>query len=241
MDQVKVDTVQNVSVKRFYGYAFDRSSGKYLYTEVQKQRYAPGGRWLGGESDYYLPDGKKIGEKTLDFSRNPYIPTYRLELTKPVYAEGISHVGAHHLTLFKQHDNAKPERKTIDVSAHMAADSGFDSYLQAHWKALMAGKTLHFVFVAAGLLNDYDFKAEKIGDTTFQGQPAVKVKAELSSMLSWFTEPLRLTYSANGKKLLEYRGLSNIINPKTHKVYDVRILYTDKPPKGAPKSLPPLD
>jgi hypothetical protein len=60
-------------------------------------------------------------------------------------------------------------------------------------------------------------------------------------MLSWFTQPLRLTYSEDGHKLLEYRGLSNIINPKTHKVYDVRILYTRKPPKGAPDKLPPLD
>jgi hypothetical protein len=161
MADVKVDTVQNVSVKRFYGYAFDRSSGKYLYTEVQKQRYTASGRWLGGVSDYYLPDGKKIGEKTLDFSKSPFIPIYRLELRIPPYAEGISHVGEHHVDLFKVHDGKKTERKTIDRSPHMAADSGFDSYIQAHWKALMAGKTLHFVFAAAGLLNDYDLKPRK--------------------------------------------------------------------------------
>ena len=40
-------TAAGDEVQRFYGYAYDQKSGKFLYTEVHEQR-SNGDRWLGG-------------------------------------------------------------------------------------------------------------------------------------------------------------------------------------------------
>src|SRR3546814_4506954 len=57
---------------KFYGYAYDLKTNRYLYTEVHHQN-VDGVRWLGGTILYYTADGTLIGDKTLDFSADPYI------------------------------------------------------------------------------------------------------------------------------------------------------------------------
>lgn len=239
---VEIQTVQGVTVKRFYGYAFDAGSGRYLYTEVHRQRYSANGRWLGGTMDYFAPDGRELAHKTLDFSKSPFIPLYRLEDLNPRYDEGISKITADKVYLFKQTaDDESPRRRTVERSPDLAADSGFDNYLVDHFDELMGRKTLEFTLAVPGKLDSYRFQARRIADTTFQGKPAVRFKIELASLLSWFVDPIVVTYDPHSRRLLEYRGVSNVLDPKTGEVFkSVKILYTDKPPPGAPAKLPPL-
>jgi hypothetical protein len=74
----------------------------------------------------------------------------------------------------------------------------------------------------------------------FDGKPAITLAIEPDSLLRLFVDRLDLTYEVKTRYLLEYRGVSNMHDEKTGKAFNVRIIYTDQPPKDAPANLPPL-
>ena len=224
----------------FYGYAYDLQSGKYLYTEVYREEI-DNDRWLSGHTSYYDADGNKLGEKTLSFAADPYVPVYTLNLPGVGYAEGITAVGADGVQMFKESREKGRQTATVSRDKEMAADSGFHSYLYDHMAQLLAGKTLKFTFAAAGQLDSYSSRARKVGQTSFEGRPAIQLKVDPDSLLRFLVEPLILTYDPQSRQLLEYRGISNVINPATGKPYNARIAYYSKPPDDAPRNLPPLD
>ena len=222
----------------FYGYAYDLESGKYLYTEVHQPRFE-NGREVASTIRYYTPDGKQMGHKTLDYRADPYVPKFRFDLPGSGYAEGITANGES-ITLLKISGNGKPKLKTIVRDGFTAADSGFNHALQDSLGKLLKGETVNFRFAVAGQLDSYRFKISKIGEGSFEGKPAVKLLVRADSLLRFIAPDLNVLYDAAGKRLLEYRGVSNIHDPATGKAYNARIAYFTKPPADAPKNLPPL-
>lgn len=224
---------------RFRGYAYDLKSDKYLYTEVHRQA-VEGFHWTGGSIDYFDPAGKKIAAKTLDLTKDPLIPVFKLEIFKEGYVEAITDVQADRYTMLKTADG-KTRTKVIEKTPGMGADSGFHSAIVASFDKLQEGETLRFDFGVAGQLDAYSFRCRKVGDTTFDGKPAIKLLVEPDSLLRLFVDRLELTYEVKTRYLLEYRGVSNMHDAATGKAYNVRIAYTDLPPKDAPANLPPLE
>lgn len=224
---------------RFYGYAYDLASNKYLYTETHEQKIA-GGKWLGGSITYTAPDGSALGKKTLDFSQDGVMPVYRLDLVKDGYMEALTDARGPILLARRSKTGEQVETKTLRKEGLMTADSGFHSFIIEHFKALMNGETVKFRFIAAGKLDSFKFRGKRVADTTFEGKPAVHFKVEPDSFLRLLAGPLEMTYDAQSKKLLEYRGISNIHDPATGEAYKaVRIAYYSVAPADAPK-LPPL-
>lgn len=218
----------------FRGYAYELASNRFLYTELHRQEIE-GERWLGGTIDYIGPDGARIGRKTLDFSRNPYVPLYRLDLAADGYAEGITGLTADRIEMIKRTESGgELRRASLPLPATVAADSGFHAFLRDRFAELMAGRTVNFVFAVAGSLDTFRFRARRIGDVEFEGQPAVRLRVEPDSVLRWLVDPLELTYDPAQRRLLEYRGVSNIHDPATGKAYNARIVYPSSPPADAP-------
>lgn len=225
--------------ERFYGYAFDLKTDRHLYTEVHEQRIEDG-RWQGGSIRYYWPDGRPMGVKTLDFSSDPYIPVYRLDLPEQGYSEGITAVGDTVQLERRDKTGAKPESASVKHEGAMCADSGFHSLIVASFDSLMSGKTMNFRLVAAGSLDAFRFRARRIEDTQFEGRPAVRFYVEPDSLLRLLVDPLEMVYDAQQHRLLEYRGVSNIRDPKTGDMFVTRIAYYSEPPKVV-AVLPPLE
>jgi len=233
--------IADPQVQHFYGYGYDLQTGKYLYTEVYRLEVDAQGRWISGHTSYYDPQNRRLGEKTLSFAADPYVPTYTLTLPEVGYSEGITQVSGDKVLMFKESRENGRQTAAVSMAKPMAADSGFDNYLEDHMQELSAGKTLTFQFGVAGQLDSYRFRAHKIGDTRFEGQPAIQVKVEPDSLLRLVVDPLILTYDPQSRNLREYRGISNVINPASGKPYNIRMSYYSKPPDDAPKNLPPLD
>ena len=223
----------------FYGYAYDLETGKYLYTEVH-QPVIEAGREVASTIRYYTPDGREIGKKTLDYRADAYVPKFRFDLPGEGYAEAITSNGEQ-VELLKISGKGKPEkRKTLKREGATGADSGFNHVVQDNLDRLMKGETLQFRFMIAGQLDSYRFKIRKTGDATFEGRPAVKLIAEADSILRYVAPDLSLLYDIGSKRLVEYKGVSNIHDPATGKAYKARIVYFAKPPADAPKNLPAL-
>jgi hypothetical protein len=227
------------SIQRFYGYAFDLDSGEYLYTEVHAQQIE-NGRWLGGTIDYFTPDGRRFGHKTLDFRQDEFVPIFRLDLDASGYMEGITANRESVVMERREGQDRRLERKRVDKTAPICADSGFHSCLRANFAKLQAGETLKFTLAVAGSLNSFRFRAKKVGETQFDGRKAVMIKVEPDSLLRFLAGPLQLLYEPEQRMLLEFRGPSNIPDPRSGRPYKARIVYPERPPPGAPPNLPPL-
>lgn len=223
---------------RFYGYAFDLESDEYLYTEVHEQVLVDE-KWVRGDIKYYAPDGEKWGEKSLDFSDNVFIPVYDYQLPALEYREAILSVGDQ--IKFLKKSDGKTRTDQVRNKPPIAADSGFHNFLVKHFDQLLAGETVAFTFIAVGHLDTFKFRARRIEDGEFDGKPVVRFKVEPNSLLRLIAPELIVSYDAEKKHLKEYRGPSNVINPKTGKVFDARIAYYAEPPAQAPQPLPPLD
>ncbi len=223
----------------FYGYAYDLASGKYLYTELHQPVFE-GGREVASTIRYLTPDGKEVGRKTLDYRADAYAPRFRFDLPGEGYAEGITDNGKS-IELLKISGKGKPEkRKTIARDGLTAADSGFHHAVQDNLARLVKGETVSFRFAVAGQLDSYRFRIKKVGDASFEGKPAVRLLVQADSLLRLVAPDLDLLYDVPSKRLLEYKGVSNIHDPATGKAYKARIVYFSKPPQDAPQNLPPL-
>lgn len=224
---------------RFLGYAYDLETGAYLYTEVHEQKIE-NERWRGGSIVYLAPNGSEVGRKSLDFSRDPFVPLYRLDL-KPGggYMEGITEVTSQRIVMVKQgYGETQPRAASVVRPNPVVADSGFHSFLRERFPELAAGKTVSFHFAVAGSLDVFKFRAKRIKDGRFEGQPVVRLRVEPDSLLRWLVDPLEVSYEPTQRRLLEYRGVSNLHDPATGKAYNVRIVYPSTRPADAPP-LPP--
>jgi hypothetical protein len=207
---------------RVTGQVRDAATQRVLYTEVHEQT-------LAADLD---PQGREFGRKVLDFRANRTVPRYRLDLPSQRYAEGIAEVGPE-IALFKT-DQGQEQRKRLPLSkGKVAADSGFNQLLQDHMGAIKAGQTLAFVLIVPGKTDQYQFRARKQpGDAT-----QLRVAVEPDSMLRWVVSPIELVYNTEGTRLLQYTGLSNVLDPATGQVYPrVQIQYGYAPSSEPPAS-----
>lgn len=225
--------------QRFYGYAYDLETDRHLYTEVHEQKM-DGERWLGGSIGYYLPDGRRIGYKTLDFSKDAFVPVFRLDLELEGYMEGITDNGDPIVLERREGKTAKVERKSLKRDGPTAADSGFHAILYANFERLMKGEAVSLRLAVAGSLDQFRFRGRRIADATFENRAAVRFVVEPDSLLRFMVDPLELTYDPKTRQLLEYRGISNIRDPATGKPWMTRIAYYSEVPKNIGK-LPPLE
>lgn len=215
-----------------YGYAWDGSSGEYLYTERHRTEIRDG-RWQRGSIEYFDPAGQRLGVKQMDFSEHPYVPVFTLALANG-YREGISAIDGDRVTMFRHEPGERREEKTLDLSKPMAADSGFHGLVVDHLDELMEGERKRFDFGVAGSLDRFSFRVRKTGETTFEGEPAIELKVEAATLLRLVAPSLELVYDPAAGRLLEYRGISNLQDPQTGRNYrDVRIRYLSEPPPEA--------
>lgn len=214
----------------------DVDTGRLLYTEHHQQTLAADGAVLSEVARYLSPQGAELGRKTLDFKQHRTIPRYRMDLPRQGYAEGIREVGKEVLS-FKADQGREASQAWPLPKGLVAADSGFNQLLLDQMSRLKAGETVSFVLIVPGKLDQFHFRARKVSEAPLNGVPTLRVKVEPDSMLRWLVAPIELAYDASGTKLLQYIGISNVLDPATGKVYPrVQIRYVEPVPNEPPTS-----
>lgn len=224
-------------VRRFYGYAYDAATGAYAYTEVHAQRVV-NGEWRGGTVDYYAPDGRKLGRKTLSIGEDRYVARYEMELADGS-GSAIRDDGA--AILVSRTENGRTESKRLALETPTCADVGTHLFMRDHFAQLLAGETLRFHLIAAPHLARFKFRAMKIGEARFEDEPVIVIRLEPDSMLRLVSDPVEMRYRPRDRELIELRSPANVNNPATGKPYDARVVYASRKPADAPRELPPLD
>lgn len=220
------------------GYAYDLKTGALQYTELHQEVYRHG-RLARSEVSYRALDGSPLGSKSVDYLADRLIPSFRTEMIRAGTVEATRLDGAR-IDMLRIRGVGKPEeRSTVRREGLMTADAGFHCLIQDWLPALLAGETVNFRVAAAVRLDTYRFQVRKVGDTVVAGRKAVILKAELASWLRYLAPDLTLIYDPATGDLLEFSGISNVIDPATDDNYRVRIVYQERPADGFSANLHP--
>lgn len=238
----KIVLHENVQIQRFYGYAYDLENGKYRYTEVH-ERQVQNGNTLAENIRYFAPDGTLIATRMLDFSSAPYLPLSRLDQLNTPHVMGISRITPQQIHAFRQGPkDTAPEQQALQRSAGTVALAGLDNFIRAHLATLLNGTPASVPLFSADALDTRTVTITRLKDGTLDHHPTVRFRITSNSWLRLVNgQPIILSYDADERRLVEYRGTSELYNPHTDKPYTVRVSYARAAPAGAPAKLPPLD
>jgi len=141
---------------------------------------------------YQLPDDSLIALKTVD---------YRLSSQAPgLFFEDYRH---------QRELRLDPTQATQAQGSELVVDAGFDNFVRARWDTLADGGTLRFPFLPLGREKPL---AMRIGPRAGDGcDQQLCLQVELDSwFLGMLVDPVELTYDRSQRRLLRFRGISNI-------------------------------
>lgn len=217
---------QAETLRHTLGEASERDSGQVIYREAGRQRY-DGARWLGGSIRYTAPDGRLLGEMTLDFSQDPYVPLMRFNQPVTDSEDRITRIDARGIHLLSRY-HGQTRTVVLPRQPGQVADAGFHAYVVDHLDELAQGRSVSMLFIVVARQAQYRFRIVPTGSLTFNHEPAIRLRVEPESLLRWLVDPLTLIYGTRSRRLLYYEGVSNLTNPRTGKVWQARIRFDDR-------------
>lgn len=193
------------------GEAYNRDGSALLYRELH--RYSDNGK--RHQVIYKNHQDLTIAEKTLDYQQLPWAPAF----TQQQYFASESQ--APELLEVKWQDqdlvisnSAEDLNKRIipDDPGKLVIDAGFNRFIQHHWSQLQNRQTLEFEFVFP---SDAQIIALRLQPQPCAGNDTSRLCLRIKPqnwLLRLFAATIDLEYDRDSKKLLRYRGLSNIKN-----------------------------
>lgn len=195
---------------------------KLVYREYYTERTGQ-----SQEVHYKDRDDTQFAYKTLDYSRGSTQPTFRLTDERNDKQWGAEWQDDQ-LILMKG-DKGEPEREPIEVKDMQVIDAGFDAFIQQQWDSLSAGETVTFHFALPNRLSNARLQVKQV---TASESPISKSEQAwryfhirvANSFLSLFAQDLHLAYHGEERRLMVFRGRSNILDERGES-QDVEILY----------------
>ena len=208
---------------RYSGTAYSLDDNQVLYREDHTLTMKDG-QPIERTTLYYDADNQLFAEKNNRYrsqfnnsdtnntdsnntgSDNSATPDFMLTDDRYGYSESMEQDGKRWRVEYKEPEESgnkilsKPDYTPV-------IDAGFDEFVRAHWNDLMEGDTVNFSFAVPSRLEWIDFRliplAQKDGTLTVE----MRLK---SRWIAWLLDPVFLTYDIKSKRLLTYRGLTNI-------------------------------
>jgi hypothetical protein len=191
----------------FAGRAHDLKTGRLLYVESHAVSGSGGPRESRVVS-YRCANGATFARKTLDYGGARLAPAFALDDARSGVSEGLER-SARGVRVFER-ARGSPLRSKLLPDAGMVADAGFDEFVRARWSTLEAGDALLIPFVVPSRLDTVDFRVRKAGETTIEGRVASVFRLSVAGPLGWILPDIDVTYRQDDRRLLRYRGVTNI-------------------------------
>jgi len=208
----------NESSPVFWGEARD-ADGKLLYRE--KHVISHEGDNIRQSLTIYLdPEGREIARMVSEYDRSLMMPTYVFEDYRRNYREGLRFEnGAYYI--FKSDAKRGEVTKPLEESENVFSCQGWHYYLVRNLDKLERNEPLKLQLIFPNKLRHYSFLIEKV---RADGEN-IRVKLKFANRLvSWFAPHLELVYDKKSQKLIEYSGVSNILDAK-EELQEVFIRY----------------
>lgn len=191
-----------VAVGTAYGGDGDRMVYREYHYRDSRDRRA--------EVIYRNDSDREIAAKVLDFSRAA-APSFRQRDLRSGEILAAQWRGDE-LRLLRR-DGADQPLKTrqLDPAADVVIDAGFDNFIRHHFPQLLDGKTLQFEFALPARLTMVSMQVRR--HRCAGGDRASRVCFRVAArnwMVRMLASPIDLEYDRASRRLLTFRGLSNI-------------------------------
>lgn len=203
------------------GYAYDKQTGKLLYSETHRE-VNENGRVAMSTVTYKDTAGRVFAEKHIDYRKSLVMPDFHLINEENGHVEGASGTDERLKIHFRPVINAEVQEAYVESPRNGIIDAGFDRFIEQNWTSLVNGEVLDREFLIPSQLDFYTFEISKAkeqppGEFVFQ----LRVK---SVLLQMFVPPVLVHYDARTRALLRYEGISNI-RDEDGENFDVRIEF----------------
>jgi hypothetical protein len=189
-------------IPQIVGSARDADSGEVVYREFH---YCSSG-YLLCSVEYRNTAGELIAQKELDYrsgKQNPALvmKDYRLDVERS-YA--------------------------YSDAEDLVVDAGFDNFVRSKWDVLAQGESVKFPFQVVGFDKPLKMLA-RLDEKPVCGEQELCLEILVDSwFLGMLADPISLSYSRDGRKLLRFRGLSDIKGEKGESLtVDISYEYRD--------------
>jgi hypothetical protein len=98
----------------------------------------------------------------------------------------------------------------LAAASPLVADAGFDEFVREHWDSLERGTVSKVPFVVPSLQQSVNFRVRKVDETRLDGDVASVIRLSLAGPLGWFVPDIDVSYRKHDRRLLRYRGTTNI-------------------------------
>lgn len=175
---------------------------------------APTPEPLSGRVEYMADDDRLIAHKDMDYSRSVTAPAVeQLDLRTQTrfftrYADDTLQAGF-------QRGGEALQTRPYTPAADLVIDAGFDPYVRSHWARLQSGRS-----VAAHFHVPSRLEAVRISINPVDRQECAEAPGNILCLLirpagllrvvGWFLEPLYLAYDLETRRLLMFKGTSNL-------------------------------
>jgi hypothetical protein len=209
------------SREEYWGVATDEH-GKIVYREKHTALYADG-RILKSLTSYLDPEGKEIAVMESNYARSVALPTYVFKDYKRDYEEGVRFRDGKYYIFNRDSEHGEKE-KALGDTTDVYSCQGWHYYVVDNLEDLEKDQSFTLKLIFPKKLKTYPFKIEKVGSS----DKTMDVKVRFANRaISWLVPHLDLVYNKKDRKLIEFRGVSNIFDANDD-LQDVRITYYEQ-------------
>lgn len=180
--------------------------GALVYTEKHVVR-SEAGKTIGSVTEYTAPDGELIATMRSDYSRSVAMPTYVFEDLRRNYREGLRWQDGDYV-IFHQEGSEPEKTSRLGSDGDVFSCQGWHYYLVNNLE-LMEQDEIVLNLVLPSELRPFPFVVKKLASDES------RVSADLSLnhwLFRYFAPKLRLEYDRKERRLIEFQGVSNILN-----------------------------
>ena len=208
-------------VSQRVGYAYDKQTGRFLYSETHHEILRDG-RPIENTVVYRDDEGRVFAQKRVDFHKSQVMPDFQLVNTDNGHVEG-ARGGETRLSIhFQRRSDSEVRKASVEIPGNGIVDAGFDRFIEQNWAALSDGTVLEREFLIPSQLEFYTFEIAKISSPE-SAEMAFRLQIK-SLILQMFVPSVRVYYDMQTRSLLRYEGISNIRN-NAGENFDVRIEF----------------
>lgn len=182
--------------------------GTPAYREVHWMQSTEEGaeRWV----QYLCPEGAPFARKRLPSSHVVQARGYQLQDRRSGQEASVRVDGRKVQVSWKESQSATPRTGELALPEGAVVDAGFDAAIRLHWQALMRGEALRMPFLVPGRQRFFPVKVVHRGAVRWKNIAAQSFEVGLDAWYGSVAPRLALTYADADRRLLEFRGTSNL-------------------------------
>ena len=192
--------------------------GELVYREKHSVT-REGGQVMTSLTEYFSPAGQLIATMESDYSRNLSMPTYVFEDLRRGYREGLRQEDGEYI-IFKKTKDGEEETAAITNTEDVFSCQGWHYYLVNNL-AVLERENVELNLILPSELKAFPFEIQRVRSEGDRVEAVLKLNHWL---FRYFAPTLQLVYDSKSRKLVEYRGISNLLDSEENR-QDVRIVY----------------